>query len=269
MELSKQERKQLKEEYRLQKINNLSTVDQGETITNTTQEKITVMCVRFGTGYGREYVEKLRNMVSRNLTVTYEFVCLTDDNHPIEGVRSIVQKNAQYRKQWWHKLHMFDPDLPLSGRILYFDLDVVIVKCIDKLVSNIGNNFFGIRDFNRKFHPNWQQLNSSAMSWIHGSQNEVYEKFIKNSNDAFRLHGDQDWIWRVAKNRIHFWNDLWIQSYKWEIRQREDLVSRDGRRGFKTVKNDIIVDNECCVAVFHGNPNPADVHDRIVVDNWR
>jgi hypothetical protein len=208
-------------------------------------------------------------MVSRNLTLPYEFVCLTDDQHPIDDVRSIVQKNKNYPKQWWHKVHMFDHSLPLKGRILYFDLDVVILSNIDKLVAANNHNFFGIRDFNRKFHPAWKNLNSSAMSWIHGTQSEIYDQFVKTPREATRMHGDQDWIWRVAKDRIRFWNDRWIQSYKWEIRNRDDLISRDGRKGFRTVKEDINIDRECCVAVFHGYPNPADVQDKIVVDNWQ
>jgi hypothetical protein len=271
MELSKQERKNLKAQQKLLKASRETSLVQKNInpININDQEILTVVCVRFGTGYGREYVERLRNMVTRNLTIPHEFVCLTDDQHPISGVRSIVQSNANYRKQWWHKVHLFDSKLPLRGRILYLDLDVIIFKKIDKLVLNLGTEFFGIRDFNRKFHSGWQQLNSSAMTWVHGTQSEIYEKFIKDPNGATRLHGDQDWIWKIAKGNLKFWPDRWIQSYKWEIRQREDLVSRDGRKGFKTVKEDLNIDHECCVAVFHGYPNPADVQDKIVVDNWR
>jgi hypothetical protein len=84
-----------------------------------------------------------------------------------------------------------------------------------------------------------------------------------------RLQGDQDWIWKVAKNRIKFWPNEWIQSYKWEIRSRDELVDRTGRRGFKTIRSDINPHPECAVAVFHGEPNPADINDKFVVDNWR
>jgi hypothetical protein len=164
---------------------------------------------------------------------------------------------------------MFDHSLPLKGRILYLDLDVVILSNIDKLVPTTNNRFFGIRDFNRKFHSSWKQLNSSAMSWIHGTQTEIYSQFVNSPKEAMRLHGDQDWIWKVARERIQFWNDRWIQSYKWEIRRRDELVSRDGRKGFKTVNQQTTIDNECCIAVFHGSPNPADVQDKIVVDNWQ
>lgn len=232
-------------------------------------DSVTVLCVRFGNGYGREYVERLRNMVSRHLTVPYEFVCLTDDQHPIDGVRSIVQQNKNYSKQWWHKVHMFDHALPLKGRILYLDLDVVVVASVDKLISATTNRFFGIRDFNRKFHSSWKQLNSSAMSWIHGTQSDIYNKFVHDPKQAMKLHGDQDWIWQLAKDKIQFWPDRWIQSYKWEIRNRDQLVSRDGRKGFKTVHQQIDIDQECCVAVFHGSPNPADIKDKLVVDHWQ
>lgn len=275
MKLSKEIKESLtKEQYRFYKANGYlptikTDINNSTEQINTDTDKLTVLCVRFGSGYGKEYVEKLRNMVARHLTVPYEFVCLTDDQHPINGVRSIVQKNQQYRKQWWHKVHMFDPSLSLSGRILYFDLDVIICSSINKLVFNLNNEFHGIRDFNRNFFPHWQMLNSSTMSWMHGSQSDIYDIFKANPNDAIKLHGDQDWIWKIAKPRIKFWKDSWIQSYKWEIRKRDELVSRDGRRGFKTVATGTTVDPNCAVAVFHGSPNPSDVVDTFVLENWR
>jgi hypothetical protein len=230
--------------------------------------KVTVLCVRFGHKYGPEYVERLRNMVSRHMTVPYEFACLTDDRRFMPNVRILYQPSAGYIRPWWHKVHMFDPGLEIQGRILYFDLDVVICGNIDKLASNLGNTFYGIQDFNRKFHPSWKSLNSSVMSWIHGTQNDIWQQFAENKQQAQRLHGDQDWIWRIAKDRIKWWPRDWIQSYKWEFRSREELVVRNGQRGFKTIR-DVAVPNGCSVAVFHGDPKPEDLKDSFVVDNWR
>ena len=229
---------------------------------------IQVLCVRYGTKYGREYVERLRNMVSRHLTVPYEFCCLTDDQQPIEGVKILYVANKGYVKQWWHKVHMFDPNLGLSGRILYLDLDVVIHDNINKLVENQGDTFFGIRDFNRKFVPKWDKLNSSALSWIAGTQSDIFTIFTKQSTTALKLHGDQDWIYHIARNRIKYWPDPWIQSYKWEIRSRNEIDFSPGIRTFKEVR-DPIIPKDCCIAVFHGDPNPDKVKDKFVVDNWR
>lgn len=262
MELSKEERRRLKAERRLEK--------QGIVPANTFEDdKVTVLCVRFGNKYGREYVERLRNMVKRHLTIPYEFVCLTDDQHGIDGVRTIYQAPGPYKKLWWHKVHMFDPRLPVHGRILYFDLDVIIHNNIDKLATNLGNAFYGIQDFNRKFYSNWKIINSSVLSWRHGSHSEIYDKFMQNPAEAQRLQGDQDWIYKISFNKIKYWPTDWILSYKWEIRKREELVYERGQRLFKDVQNNLNINPECCVAVFHGDPKPQDVKDKFVVDNWR
>lgn len=232
------------------------------------QERHTVLCVKFGQKYGRDYVERLRNMVGRNLTIPYEFVCLSDDPVPMENTRTIYQPSSGYQKLWWHKVHMFDPKVELSGRILYFDLDVVIHDNIDKLFTYYENQFVGIRDFNRKFHSSWKYLNSSVMSWTHGTQTHIYTEFKKDTISAMRLHGDQDWIWRLSKDKISFWPDKWIQSYKWEIRSREELVDRTGRKGFKHQSNKY-PDKDCSVTIFHGDPKPQDITDKYVVENWR
>ena len=131
--LSKAEKKALKAQKRAEK--ELNKLKKEQSKNPKTDVPLTVLCVRFGNKYGIDYVEKLRNMVSRNLTIPYEFVCLTDDPKPIDGVRIIWQANSGYSKGWWHKVHMFDPSLPLSGRILYFDLDVIIFNNINKLAE--------------------------------------------------------------------------------------------------------------------------------------
>jgi hypothetical protein len=196
MELSKEQRRQAKDEKRAAKA-----AARGEypdrtpvTVSVDPSDPITVLCVRFGNKYSREYVERLRNMVARHLTVPYEFVCLTDDQHDIAGVRKIYQPNANYARGWWHKVHMFDSALPLKGRILYTDLDVVIHANIDKLAGYHSNSFIGIHDFNRKFFPSWNYLNSSVLAWTHGTQSYIYDQFkletIRGSADARRSRLD-------------------------------------------------------------------------------
>ncbi len=267
MELSKEERRRIKEEAKARKRQQKAKA--FNTVQISQPSELTVLCVRFGNRYGREYVERLRNMVKRHITVPHEIVCLTDDQHPINDVRTLYQPNAGYARGWWHKVHMFDPSLSLSGRILYFDLDVVIHNNIDMLTSYASNDFVGILDFNRKFHAGWKYLNSSVMAWNHGTQSYIYEQFKFNPREAQRLQGDQDWIWKLAKDRIKFWPKDWIQSYKWEIRGREELAMVNGKRQFKDVDHSVEVHPECCVTVFHGDPKPQDVKDRFVVDNWR
>lgn len=243
-------------------------ISEPEIIPTEPSDFITVLCVRFGTKYGPDYVEKLRNMVARHLTIPYEFCCLTDDQHPIDGVKTILREHQGYAKGWWHKVHMFEPGLGLKGRVLYFDLDVIIHENINKLVIGQDNRFMGIRDFNRRFNPNWNVLNSSVMSWPAGLHTDIFTTFKNDPKKAQRLHGDQDWIWQVAKSRITFWPDQWILSYKWEIRDRSEILFAGNNRTFKTVRN-APVPRGCSICVFHGDPNPHMVQDPYVVDNWR
>ena len=37
-----------------------------------------IICMKWGTKYGPEYVNRLANMVRRNMTIPYRFVCMTD-----------------------------------------------------------------------------------------------------------------------------------------------------------------------------------------------
>ena len=230
---------------------------------------VTVLCVRFGDKYGLEYVERLRNMVSRHLTVPYEFVCLTDSTLEIDGVRNIIQLNAGYSRPWWHKVHMFDPALSISGPVLYFDLDVVIHANVDKLVVTDPEQFYSIRDFNRKFQSSWNTINSSVISWYHGQQSHVWTEFNSNPTAAMKFYGDQDWIWHTSRKKLSVWPDEWIQSYKWEIRSKSEVEVVKGKRVFSFQNNNISLPADCCVTVFHGEPKPQDVTDKFVVDNWQ
>ena len=111
-------------------------------------------------------------------------------------------------------------------------------------------------------------LNSSALSWIGGQHSELFTEFKSNPARAQKLHGDQDWIWHLHNDKIKFFPEIWIQSYKWEIRSRDELVRQGGKFVFNTVKNPT-GDPQTNVLAFHGTPNPEDVMDPIIVDNWQ
>ena len=86
-----------------------------------TEEKNYILCLKHGTKYSSEYVNRLYNMVKRNCTLDYEFVCLTDDPRGInENVTTIALPGGI--AGWWCKPYMYSKDLPLNGTILYFDL---------------------------------------------------------------------------------------------------------------------------------------------------
>ncbi|MEE1122464.1 MAG: glycosyltransferase, partial [Acinetobacter pseudolwoffii] len=54
------------------KQNDLKTQDEQS------PEQNIVICMKWGTKYGSEYVNRLYNMVKRHTTVDFQMVCLTD-----------------------------------------------------------------------------------------------------------------------------------------------------------------------------------------------
>jgi hypothetical protein len=227
-----------------------------------------VVCLKWGNKYSPEYVNKLKNMVERNLSLPYEFVCFTEDSKGIDKSIRCEPLPLLPVNGWWYKLWFLSKDFPLSGTILFLDLDIVIFKNIDKLFTyNITDEFCIIRDFNRSSNTNWNRINSSVFRYQSQTYDQVFEKFISDPYTHLRkFQGDQDFMFKYINQRT-LWPDEWIQSYKWEMRSKNDLARIDGKRNFKTIGSPIIKP-QTAIAVFHGEPNPKECLDPWVKENW-
>jgi hypothetical protein len=212
--------------------------------------RLTVACVWYGTRYGIEYVEKLRNSVARNLSIPFDFVCITPHQKVPEGVIRMSPPIPHDPKfdGWWQKVGLFSPDLfGPSQRILYLDLDVVIINSLDTIASS-DDSFCMIENFGpNKGHA---AHNSSCMLWT--PTENTARIFTQFSPDVMKeLHGDQCWIWRVMLDEIRNFERYQCVSYKYERhpqwRHANDKTS---------------------VVVFHGKPKPHEVSDFYIRDNW-
>jgi len=231
-----------------------------------------IVCLKYGNKYSAEYVNKLYNSVKRNLTVPFEFVCFTEDSRNIDpAIRIESIPLVSGVTGWWYKPMFFNPDIGLTGTILFFDLDVVVFRNIDNLFSYEPNKFCIIRDFNRKFVRNYNKFNSSIFRLDTNMHSHIYTKFIANPMDPIRrYHGDQDWLRaNIADGTYSYWPEEWIQSYKWEMRGRPKYDRQPrGQRDFE-INGDPVILDDTSVAVFHGDPNPHNCKDQWVIDNWK
>ena len=228
-------------------------------------------CVYYGDKYTRpptdpwSYLRNLYNMVERNLTVPYRFVCFTDST-VLHKQREFRGKDIDFRQfkrhdfeGWFNKLQLFSPESKLEGDTLYMDLDVVIMKNIDELAT-IGEskNFVGMNDFN----PTSGQFNSSIMKFDNEQTSKlIWEPYIKDRS-KYKMHGDQNIITALIKNHndtISF-PDEWTQSYKW--------LNRKGER-YHIDKMTYEEDTNAKVCVFHGNPNPDESPQEWVKELWK
>ncbi len=160
----------------------------------------TVACV-FVKGeypYTVEYVERLYGMVTRWMDRPFRFVCLTDQpwlfKMPIETVP--VTKLAGFAP--WTKLELFNPARGWTGRVLYLDLDTLIVAPLAEILDQPAPFAItadppqpGQRKRDSYGRAIVRRFNSSVMVWDAGTQHDLYTDW--NPAVASRLSGDQDW----------------------------------------------------------------------------
>jgi hypothetical protein len=268
---SKEKRKQRKALEKLAKLDQeLGLYDIPYNQNTLINDKYYVLCLKHGTKYSADYVNKLYSMVQRHCTLDIEFVCLTENSAGInENIKILPLPSGL--SGWWCKPYMFSNDLPLKGTVLYMDLDVVIANNIDQLFLYSPNNWCTIRDFTRAQRPDWQKYNSSVIKFDTGELDFVWQDFFKKRNNVqAKYFGDQDYLYAATTHRpAKLFPDNWIQSWKWEIRKDKTLAP--GGRGNRKLKNIeyAVPPKDCCICVFHGDPNPHNCYDPWVLDNWK
>jgi hypothetical protein len=246
------------------------TVNIKMTPTNT--EPLDCACVIHGTGYDWEYVERLYNMLNRHLTRPIRFHVYTEAERPVPD-HMIKHSLADWgfagpKKSWWYKLQLFNTQHH-QGPLLYFDLDVVIVKNIDWIWKLNLKHFWAVRDFKYLWKPNCTTSNTSIMWWDTTKYQNVWNTVIDQNIDFFvkKYRGDQDFISAVIpEGQRRFFNTDWIKSWRWQC--------LDG--GFSFSKRKYIepdtgtnIDKNLGILIFHGLPKQHEITDQIIATHWQ
>jgi hypothetical protein len=159
---------------------------------------LTVACVwvKANVPYSAEYVTKLHGMVRRHLARPFRFVCLTDRPAALPvWVDVITIEPHRGLFGWWSKIELFNQAHHFSGRMLYLDLDVLVVGDLDMIVDYPAE--FALLPHAGTFNGKdglavVKRFNSSVMVWDAGTQNHVYDTWTPGVADI--LWGDQDHI---------------------------------------------------------------------------
>jgi hypothetical protein len=185
---------------------------------------INVVCVlKESKLYNAEWVYKLERSIKRNLSLPYNFLCLS--TIPLSCNYILLDNNTE---GWWNKLQLFKPNL-LTNETIYFDLDVIISKPIDLLIKNLRGQD---KNFLMSLEPP-NISNSSIMYW-RGDFSELYIKYKENPEYYHTIYrkgllvGDQALI---SKNIDHdFINNYLPKNYiSW---CKEDSINVDNNTGF-------------------------------------
>ena len=188
---------------------------------------INVVCLKWGTKYGSEYVNRLYAGVKRNSTVKFKFWCFTDDKKGIfPEITTVPLKHANKLDSWWNKLNLFSNEIPIpKGEwIFYIDLDTLIVDNIDSLLEVRYPRLVVLRDFFQGIAKSANKIGSGLMAWEHGKYENVWTDFIKSPEkhvEAAGTYGDQWWIEQKVKH-VTLWQDFFpdqVVSFKVHCRK--------------------------------------------------
>jgi len=148
---------------------------------------INIICVlKSGGCYNIDYVKNLYSGIYHNTNFNYNFYCLTDIPDKIPAY--IKTKELKYGLEgWWSKMELYRSDLfNKNDKILFFDLDTLILNNIDEL-ANIYNHtdFVMLRGANRKARELGDVPASGIMGWKHLSSHSqaIFDAFFDNPED--------------------------------------------------------------------------------------
>ncbi|PIE42292.1 MAG: glycosyltransferase [Gammaproteobacteria bacterium] len=212
--------------------------------------------MKWGDKYGSDYVNRLYNMVNRNLTLPFDMVCLTDRR---EGVNPAVQcydippldLPAGSPERGWNKLSTFESDLHgLQGQALFLDLDVVITDNIDCFFTyRPEKQFLVIHDWKRP----WRITGNTS---VYRFQLGAFPKVLPYFRDNFEqirndFRNEQAFLCDFLKKEyatLDYWPTDWCRSYKYHCLKSLPWAWWQAPACPKDAK----------IIIFHGEVNPPD-----------
>lgn len=207
---------------------------------------LNIVCVKWGTLYNADYVNKLYDMVRRNIKDGFpgKFICFTEDP---AGLHKDIETRQLPRNLvgWWNKLYLFKQGLfPDGDRVLYLDLDTVIVSSLDEIITYNGA-FAILRDF---YRPNG--YGSAIMAWEANTLSQIWEHYVLAHYPAIE-GGDQAWIEEIYSN-ADIWQDLYVNSFVSYKEHCKEGIPKNAK-----------------VICFHGNPRPHEVLTGWIPQIWK
>jgi len=173
------------------------------------------VCVyKSGGDYDPQYVKALRQGLEDFCPEPFKFWCFTDQPQAVIKYCDTVVRLLDDLPGWWSKLEIFRP-IYNREKIVYLDLDVLIMKDLSEFIKIIKNTEgpLMLRSRDPIGHKNdWPS--SSIMSWSGTEMTKVYEEFstmgyekvlklVKNNPSRAGQRTDQGFI-RSIINPVKF-----------------------------------------------------------------
>lgn len=166
--------------------------------------------------YSKEWVDRLYRSVCRNISIPFEFVCMSND---ISSSDYTVIPLILDSWGWWNKIEIFRSNL-FKGPCLYIDIDNIICKNITSVISGLPQD-----QMLMPVEPYNNILNSSVMFW-NGDYSHVFDYYANNQHlvvDRYKQPsehnntiGDQAYIKDMVPNLSAFDNYVPKGFFGWK-----------------------------------------------------
>lgn len=221
----------------------------------TSETTVNIVCMKWGTLYGCEYVNRLYGMVAKNLKKTFRMYCITDDDSGIRNdifIRNLPEfPLPDGARGPWQKLLMFKKDLfDIQGKTMFLDLDVVILGPLDRFFD--FSDKFSVRHEFDKRKENDSFGNTSMYVFQVGAYPDIYDNYIANQQQIHIKYwtAEQEYVTRTlySQRNLEFFPNDWILSFK------EHCLPPWPQRLWRSPKEP----KGASILAFHGRPLPED-----------
>lgn len=177
-----------------------------------------VLCIKWGTMYGPEYVNVMYGMVSRNLSGPFRLICFTDDS---KGIRPEVEclplpelgvEVPAEAPGKWPKQALWAKDLfGLEGVALFLDLDSVIVDSI--------NPYFEYGDADdvitaRNWVKPWLKMSqTSVFRFKIGAHAYMLDQLREDPQLMVKYRFEQNYVSSCIRGGVKFWPAAWTKHF--------------------------------------------------------
>ena len=238
----------------------------------STANIIDCACVIHGSGYNWDYVQNLHAQLTRHHGDQFWLHVYTEHDRsvPPHMIKHCLEEwpgISGPKKSWWYKMQLFN-DQHHAGPLLYFDLDVIVLRDIDWVHGLDLGYFWGIRDFRYLQRSTNNTVNSSVMYWDTRRFGWVWRDFARANIEEIvrRTPGDQDYITQVIDhNQRRYFDQALFESYRWQCLDGgfdfKTRLYREPGRGFDPTGTTSVV-------VFHGSPKPHEIKNDKLTQLW-
>lgn len=177
-----------------------------------------IICMKWGTLYSADYVNRLYRMIARNITPPFKLYCLTDD--PAGILPEVVIRKcpavdipSPMCRGGWRKTALWAPRVAdLSGECLFLDLDIIITGPLDGFFDYRGASDYMVM---RNYTTMRRRIgNTSVFRFTVGSHPYVLERLLAEPLKMRSLYGNSQTFISDTIGGMDFWPDGWIRQFK-------------------------------------------------------